>query len=187
MYYKTVLKESRVCLWAAHALPISKCWGKSLGVCTFCWNRQSQADYFKSKISFIKLRWSDIKMLDLEWYLIHDILLWKIKKFGSKYNTFQVCHWSVLHVMGLHANKPGRTSWLDFNCLPRGFWRLSIWYQSIRIACVLLACEKRHKLPASYCILLVQKMYETTITIISNKDVCVYIQIICMLLLYVSE
>ena len=49
---------------------------------------------FQIKLSFIKLQYFDIKLLDLEKHLLNDILLWKIKKFGGKYNILQAHDWS---------------------------------------------------------------------------------------------
>ena len=144
-----------------HVLPIlNRCWGKRLGFCTFCWNRQQlycKVIYFskqRNKLTFgeafylqfawlssaptttwvccwtwdllltfstvtwcwtshqqlwlkyfifIKLQFYDIQMLDLEEYLLNYILLWNLKKFGSKYNTLEVYDWSVLHGMSLGA------------------------------------------------------------------------------------
>ena len=40
-------------------------------------------------------------MLVLELCLLNDILSWKIKKFGSKYNFLEAFDWSVLDMMDL--------------------------------------------------------------------------------------
>ena len=68
----------------------------------------------------------------------------KIKKFGSKYSTFEDYDWSqAFHVMGLDALELTSTACV----LAASGW--ATWYWSIGKACILLASEKRHKLPAT--------------------------------------
>ena len=53
-------------------------------------------------------------MLDLEQYLFKLHFAMKIKKFRSKYNTLEVCDWSVMQVMSLDRHVNATRSYLHF-------------------------------------------------------------------------
>ena len=63
-----------------------------MGLCTFLQTTDSII-VLQIKSSLINLQINDIKMLDLKLYVTLCFVV-KIKKFGSKYNTLEVCDWS---------------------------------------------------------------------------------------------